>query len=88
MKQEFYLDDWWPSVWTFDENAAKSVQKRDGTSCGVYTCINALLLSKGLSDLAFVDTVPSVELRSQIYSSLNIGTVRICYPEGLPPDPQ
>ena len=75
------FNTYWPKSWVCQNSKiTNSAQQTDATSCGLFTCFNALLLSRGLSDFGWVSSVSPTRLRHAVYDSLRSKRIAISLP--------
>ena len=71
------LGNWWPPQWNYEPSCMESVQQEDNSSCGVFTCVNGLILARGNVDSTLLMNRSIRDLRSQIHSTILTGRVQV-----------
>jgi len=70
----------WPEVWSFDDSKKLSAQQSNATDCGVFVCLNALLVSLARTDYHVVNEKTGEFYRLEILRSLQSNSLCISFP--------
>jgi len=60
----------WPELWQLDLRSQRSAVQENGLDCGIFVCINALIIAKNRSDFSVILEKPQNFWRESIFRSI------------------